>query len=177
MAVRYSERRRGLGTRDFIATLPDWPLVRRFRLAWYRRNLRACGIGLDVATGVYFEFPSRITVGDNVFLNRGVIVTARAPITIGDDVLVGPYTIINSGDHLYNDTTVAINTQGHRSDTINIGNDVWIGAHACILRGVTVGDGAVVGAGAVVISNVEPFVVVGGVPAKVIGKRDGDHIQ
>ena len=55
---------------------------------------------------------------------------------------------------------------------IRIGNDVWIGAHAVILSGVTIGDGAVVAAGAVVHQDVMPYAIVGGVPARVLGERE-----
>lgn len=58
---------------------------------------------------------------------------------------------------------------------ITIGNDVWIGARAILLDGVSVGDGAIIGAGAVVTQNVEPYSIVGGVPAKEIRKRFPDH--
>jgi acetyltransferase-like isoleucine patch superfamily enzyme len=58
-------------------------------LLW--RRLRSCGSELDVSQGAIFEFPERIELGDRVFVNRGALITARADIHIGDDVLVGPY--------------------------------------------------------------------------------------
>ena len=62
------------------------------------------------------------------------------------------------------------------TDECTIGNDVWIGANACILRGVTVGDGAVIAAGAVVTKDVPPYTIVGGIPAKPLKKRFDDEI-
>ena len=64
-----------------------------------------------------------------------------------------------------------MNLQPNEAKPIRIGNDVWIGAHAVVLAGVTIGEGAVVGAGAVLKDNVPPYTIVGGVPAKVIGMR------
>jgi len=61
-------------------------------------------------------------------------------------------------------------------DTVDIGNDVWIGANVLILPGVKVGDGVVIGAGAVVTKNIDPFSIVAGVPARVIKKRFGDDV-
>lgn len=64
-----------------------------------------------------------------------------------------------------------MNAQPNISSPIQIGDDVWIGVQAVILAGVTIGDGAIVAAGAVVHENVKPYAIVGGVPAKVIGER------
>lgn len=101
-------------------------------------------------------------------INRGAIITARAPVEIGDDALIGPYAIINSGNHVFVDLNTPTNLQGHTESPISIGNNVWLGAHACVLQGVTIGDGSVVGAGAVVTRDIPAHSLAVGVPAKVI---------
>lgn len=155
----------GDAMQELLASLPSWELVRVSRRIFLQRRLRSCGSDLDVSHGAIFEFPERIDLGDRVFVNRGTVITARTDIQIGDDVLIGPYVVINSGDHNYLDPTRPIGSQGHAADPITIGNDVWLGAHCAILRGVKVGDGAVVAAGAVVIDDVPPRTLVAGVPA------------
>ena len=155
----------GIATQELLASLPSWQLVRRSRRVFLQRRLRSCGSDLDVSQGVIFEFPERIDLGDRVFVNRGTLITARTDIHIGDDVLIGPYVVINSGDHNYSDLVQPIGSQGHNVGPIIIGNDVWLGAHCVILRDVKVGDGAVVAAGAVVIDDVPPRTLVAGVPA------------
>jgi acetyltransferase-like isoleucine patch superfamily enzyme len=155
----------GIAMQELVASLPSWRLVHWSRKEFLQRRLRSCGSDLDVSQGVIFEFPERIDLGDRLFVNRGTLITAHADICIGDDVLIGPYVVINSGNHNYSDLIQPINSQGHRADPITIGNDVWLGAHCVILRGVKVGDGAVVAAGAVVIEDVPPRTVVAGIPA------------
>jgi isopentenyl diphosphate isomerase/L-lactate dehydrogenase-like FMN-dependent dehydrogenase/acetyltransferase-like isoleucine patch superfamily enzyme len=155
----------GDAMQELLASLPSWQLVRLSRRIFLQRRLRSCGSDLDVSQGVIFEFPERIDLGDRVFVNRGTVITARTDIQIGDDVLIGPYVVVNSGDHNYFDPTQPIGSQGHAAGPITIGNDVWLGAHCSILRGVKVGDGAVVAAGAVVIDDVPPRTLVAGVPA------------
>ena len=150
---------------ELFAFLPSWGPVRRSRRVFLRRRLRSCGADLDVSQGVIFEYPERIDLGNRVFVNRGTLITARTDIYIGDDVLIGPYVVINSGDHNYSDLTRPIGSQGHTTGPITIGNDVWLGAHCVILRDVKVGDGAVVAAGAVVIDDVPPRTLVAGIPA------------
>jgi acetyltransferase-like isoleucine patch superfamily enzyme len=91
--------------------------------------------------------------------------------SIGTNVLIGPgehpLDRISTSVSLYNDNPYEILT---KKDCI-IGNDVWIGSHSMILRGVTIGDGAVVGAGTIVTKNIPPFAVVVGVPAKILRYR------
>jgi len=67
---------------------------------------------------------------------------------------------------------VLIKAQGmYSKGGVTIGNDVWIGTHAVILDGVTIGNGSVIAAGAVITKNVEPYSIMAGVPAKLIGHR------
>lgn len=140
------------------------------RTVYLKRRLVSCGQNVVVAQGAILRYPENLSVGSNVFINRGTSITARAPISIGDDVLIGPYVIIDSGDHDYQDATKSINTQGYLKTPIKIESDIWIGANAVILRGVTLGHGCVVAAGAVVNKSVTPFTVVGGVLARKIGR-------
>lgn len=97
-----------------------------------------------------------------------------AGITIGKRVRVGGGTDMITTNRVFDDPDLPIIEQGHRCAPIVIGDDVWLGAHSVVLAGVTIGDGAVVGAGAVVNRDVEPGTVVAGVPARVIRRR-GDR--
>ena len=68
------------------------------------------------------------------------------------------------------------NLNGDSKYTISIGNDVWIGSHALILEGVSIGDGAVIAAGSVVVKDVEPYTIVGGIPASIIKRRFSEEV-
>ena len=141
------------------------------RLLFYRFTLPQWGSRLYVLPNVTFNYPLNLSIGENVFINRGVYITARAPISIGDHALIGPYVVLNSGNHNYSDRSVPIRDQSHSIAPIQIDRDVWIGAHATILPGVTIGEGAIVGAGAVVTRSVAPYTIVGGVPARPLKGR------
>ena len=105
-----------------------------------------------------------IKIGKRVFINAGCQFQDQGGITIGDDVLVGPQTIIATLNH---DPDPA-KRGGMFAKPVKIGNKVWLGARVTICPGVTIGDGAIVGAGAVVTKDVPPRTVIAGVPAKVI---------
>jgi acetyltransferase-like isoleucine patch superfamily enzyme len=121
--------------------------------------------------GVIVKGGDGLTVGHHVYLSDYVWINAAGGVTIGNDVNVGVGVIIHSANHRYRDPSQLIRLQGHDFKPVTIGSDVWIGARAIILPGVTVGEGAVVAAGAVVTKDVEPYAVVAGVPAAIITRR------
>jgi acetyltransferase-like isoleucine patch superfamily enzyme len=110
-------------------------------------------------------YPENIHLKTNVFINRGAFITAPAPITIGTNALIGPYVVINSGSHVFEDPSRPIREQGHKEYPIVIEDDVWIGAHAYIGPNVHIGCGAVITANSVVLRNVAAYSVVAGIPA------------
>ncbi|WAI01196.1 acyltransferase [Methanogenium organophilum] len=109
-----------------------------------------------------------ITIGDNFYMNAGCHFLGE--ITIGNDVQIGPKTIIWARDHgLKRD--LLIREQPHYKKPVFIGDDVWIGANVTILKGVTIGTGAVVGAGSIVVKDIPDYGIAVGNPAKVVKYR------
>ncbi len=153
-----------------VSTFPDWGFYARKRAAFYMSTMD-CGDKFYAHTGVIFLYPQNISIGNNVSINRNSIITAKTKIRIGNNVSIGPNVIINSGNHNFDDVYIPINKQGHKLAPITIEDDVWIGAGAIILSGITVGKGSVIAAGAVVNKDVLPYSVVGGVPIKLLKMR------
>lgn len=114
----------------------------------------------------------KLEIGEHVWLNNGVIVSAGDSMKIGDFVLIGEYTSIRDSDHGHTQIDVPIIEQGLISKSITIGRNSWIGRGVALLKGVSIGEGAIVGANAVVTKDVPPFAIVAGVPAKIIKTRD-----
>ena len=115
----------------------------------------------------------RITIGHRVSINENVNVGASeaGEIVIGDDVLIGPNTVLRASNHAFASRATPINRQGHVAGRISVGEGAWIGANCSILSGVTIGAHAIVGAGAVVTKDVAAYDIVAGVPARRIGTR------
>jgi len=105
------------------------------------------------------------TIGRNVFINQGCHFMDMGGITIGDDVMIGPKVNLVSSGH---PTDPAQRRNGIVKKPITIGNNVWIGVAATILPGVTIGENAVVAAGAVVSRDVPANTIAAGVPARVL---------
>ena len=112
----------------------------------------------------YTDFGKNITIGKEVFINSGCRFQDQGGIEIGDGALIGHNVVLATINH---DLNPKENRKKHYA-SIKIGNHVWIGSNATILPGVTIGDWAVVAAGAVVTRDVPTMTVVGGVPAKVL---------
>ncbi|MGG7048324.1 MULTISPECIES: acyltransferase [unclassified Campylobacter] len=93
-------------------------------------------------------------------------------IIIGDNCCIGPNCVLRSADHNIKNLQIPINKQGHIGGKIILENDVWIASNCVILKDVTLKKGTVVAAGAVVNKNFDAYSVLGGVPAKVIKKRE-----
>jgi len=111
-----------------------------------------------------------LKIGDRVNINHNVMLGAsdNGEIIIGNDVLVGPNVVIRASNHVSSQKDIPINQQGHAAGRIVIEDDVWIGANSVILPNITIGKGAVIGAGSVVTKDVPFYSLAGGVPAKVI---------
>ena len=112
----------------------------------------------------YTDCGKNIKIGKRVFINAGCQFQDQGGIEIGDDVLIGPQTIIATLNHDQNPEKRG----GMIPKPVKIGNKVWLGARVTICPGVTIGEGAIVGAGAVVTKDVPLRTVVAGVPARVI---------
>ena len=147
---------------------PDWVL-----------NLGVAGAGADgvrIGRGcqLYAE-GGTLDMGEDAALSPGVTVDASGGlIRIGKQVAIGPGTVLRAANHCFDSLEKPIMLQGHLYGEIVIEDDVWIAANCTITPGTRIGHGAVVGAGAVVTRDVEPYAIVGGVPARVIGSRRKD---
>ena len=119
---------------------------------------------------------SNLSIGDNTSIPKGsTIYCTEAPLSIGNNVVFGPKPTIITGDHRIDVVGVFITDSKEKSPEndmpVNIEDDVWAGANITILKGVTIGRGTVIAAGAVVTKSCPPYSIVGGIPAKVLKFR------
>ena len=115
-----------------------------------------------------------IRIGENFSINVNSYIGAAdgGNINIGNNVLIAQNVVLRASNHNFSDNTIPINKQGHSIGKIIIEDDCWIGANVVVTPNVKIGKNSIVGAGAVVTSDIEPFSIVAGVPAKLIRKRN-----
>lgn len=136
-----------------------------------------CGADLYLSAGSKLLFgmqgglPGRLLMGDKVFINHFTIIDCHHYIDIGNRVLIGPHCYISDFDHgMAPNRPVAEQAEG-KAAPVRIGNGVWLGAGVIVLKGVTVGEDAVVGAGSVVTRDVPAKAIVKGCPARLLRMR------
>lgn len=127
-----------------------------------------CDIGHGALVATYGGW---IRLGRGCSVNPYCVLYGHGGLSIGDHVRIASHSVFIPANHRFDDTNRLIVEQGETREGIEIGNDVWIGAHVTVLDGCRIGNGAVIAAGAVVTGDVEPMSVVAGIPARVIGYR------
>jgi acetyltransferase-like isoleucine patch superfamily enzyme len=186
------------------------------RKVLYPWLLGSCGRNVIFGQHVVLRHPHKVHIGDNVVIddnclldakgdsNRGIRIGSRvfigrntilsckngdieiadganigfncelfsaSRVTVGQDVLMAAYSYIIGGDHDFSDPSAAVLAQTRKSAGVSIGDGAWLGAGAKVLDGVAIGEHAVIGAGAVVRDNVEPYAIAVGIPARVVSSR------
>lgn len=181
---------------SFFANFPGYLGV-KLRFFYFKIRLKEVGTNLHLEPGVLITGFQNISLGNNVQLSRNCSIHAHGgnviigdnvgintnasigaadggSIVIGNDVMIAQNVVIRASDHTFSAGNIPMNKQGHTGGYINIGADCWIAANAVITRNVSIGSHAIVGAGAVVTTDVKPYSIVGGVPAKLIKMRNQD---
>lgn len=142
-------------------------LAKKLRSFWAHR-IASCGRDVNIERNAYFT--PELTIGDNSGI--GIDCEIYGPVTVGKNVMMGPEVVIYTSGHNFDRTDIPMMRQGStEAAPVTVGDDVWIGRRVMIMPGVTVGDGCVIGAGAVVTKDIPPYTVAGGVPARVLKAR------
>lgn len=150
------------------------PISQRSRFAkrlrrHFAKRIAKIGKNVNIERNAYFT-PS-LTIGNNSGI--GIDSELYGPISIGENVMMGPEVIMYTSQHKYDRLDIPIMFQGSTPPkSIIIEDDVWIGRRVIIMPGVKVGKGSVIAAGAVVTKDIPEYSVVGGVPAKIIKRRE-----
>ena len=113
---------------------------------------------------------AKISIGERTTIGYHTFLFASNSIRIGDDCLIAPFVYIVDGNHQAK-KEYKINEQPNETAPIAIGNDVWIASNVTILKGINISDGAIIAANSVVNTDVEPYAIYGGTPARKIGER------
>lgn len=139
-----------------------------------RREFGSCGPDLDISFPWDIRGASHVHIGSDVFIGPGVLMIAEpeAEIRIGSKVMFGPQVKLIASDHRFSDPDLPIKDSGYGTlAQITISDDVWVGCGVTILKGVHIGRGSIVGAGAVVTKDIGENEIWAGNPARKVKNR------
>ena len=149
-----------------------WIINRKLRSL--KDSLQHCGQGVHLDADTRITFAKNIRIGDYVHIQPGCLLAGGGGIDIGEGTIIAHEVQILTQNHNYDSEDLQYLPYDTRqiSKKVEIGDYVWIGARATILPGVTIGNGAVIGAGSVVTRDIPEMAVAGGNPAEVLKYRD-----
>lgn len=136
------------------------------------RNVSILRNSIIECTGVLSELGEGLYIGDNVGIAQNCFIQVRGLVRIGNNVIFGPGVSIFSENHRFDNLNLSIKDQGVERKGVEIKDGVWIASNATILDGVTIGENSIVAAKSLVLNDVPPFAIVGGVPARVLKYRN-----
>ncbi|QDS97395.1 WcaF family extracellular polysaccharide biosynthesis acetyltransferase [Adhaeretor mobilis] len=125
------------------------------------------GTGVTIRSNVRVKYPWLLEVGDHCWIGQDVWIDNLVPVKIGSHVCISQRAYLCTGSHDHRKRTFDLLT-----GPISIGNGAWVGAVAILLQNVSIGPNALVASGSIVVSDVPAGAIVGGNPAKPIGKRE-----
>ena len=154
----------------------------KFLCVFYKRAMKYCGRGVYLRPS-YCEIKglNNLSIGNRTIVSKGAILYCTdAPLTIGKNVLLAPNFTAITGEHrvdvVGNYIIENVEKLPENDAPVVIEDDVWCGANVTILKGVTIGRGSVIAAGAVVTRSIPPYSIAGGVPAKVLKQRFSEDV-
>lgn len=177
----------------FFSSIPT-EIGIRIRQIVYKPLFKKCGKNLRIDSGVTILGFENISLGDNISFMKNSYIYAHdggaliirnnftinsnsqlgasfGKIIIGNDCAIGPNCVLRAANHKFDNPNIPFRRQGHMYGEIIIEDDVWIASNCVITPNTIIGKSSVIAAGSVVTKNVEPYSVMGGVPAKLIKKR------
>jgi maltose O-acetyltransferase len=142
------------------------------RVLYYQKIFKIMDVGGEkslISNNVYIANAKRIKFGTGCRLNENIYIESAV---IGNDVLIAPGAVILSRMHEFKDLDIPISLQGYKAEKpVIVSDGVWLGRNSIVMPGISIGAGAIVGAGSVVTKDVPANAIVGGVPAKLIRYR------
>ena len=168
---------------SFLSENYDWQYVQRrvskyegkfgvgLRQEIYPRFFKHFDKDVVIRENCHFLYPEKISLGGGVGINYGCWINGAGGVDVLDEVLIGPYTVIHSANHIIPPKPEPIKESGWEMAKVTLVKNCWIAAHCTVLPGVRIGEGAVIGAGAVVTKDIPRFTIAVGVPASEVRKR------
>lgn len=148
---------------------PDWRPVMWFRGLLIRPCFKKCGRNFQICSGVTINSINNMVVGNNVYIAYGCWLHAIGGISLDDEVMLGPYTVVTSGNHTLENGSYRFGKPSR--EIVSIGFGSWTGAGTKVMPGIRIGKSSCCAAGCVVTKDVPDNSIVGGIPARLLQSK------
>lgn len=135
-----------------LNVLPESEFYNKIRGSFVSKLVSECGGNLQISKGVHILSPKNIKLGANVFIGYNTWINGYGGLTVGNDVMFGPFCAISTANHT--DSGAGFRWGPHASDSVEIGSGVWLAAHVIVLPGAKIDDKCLLAAGAVVKGSI-----------------------
>lgn len=153
---------------NLTSWIPDNPITCRLR-GYIVRIFVKGGKGLEIGARVKFLYSKGINLGNYVYIAGGCWVSGRGNLTIEDEVVIGPYSIIVTSNHTFINGSTRFAPATY--SPVVIGKGTWIASHVVVTAGTSIGKGNLIAANSVVTKDTPDNVIIGGIPGKVLGEN------
>ena len=154
----------------YVSYLPVIDVI-KFRSWCYKFILKKFKNNFRITDGVTIILPEKLEIGEGVSIHENSLLACHGGIKIGDYCALGSNLIISTSEHIHSDINTLIKKQGIKTESVEIGKNVWIGARVTVLSGVKIGENSIIGASSLVNKDVPPNTVYAGTPAKFLKNR------
>jgi acetyltransferase-like isoleucine patch superfamily enzyme len=145
-----------------------------YRLRCLRKKCNL-GVNVELQMDLRVSSPQNLQIGDYAYIGGAAFIQALGNVSIGRGTIIGPGLRIYSANHNFRNATSIPYDEDFDKKPVVIGENVWIGGDVIIVPGTTIGEGVIIGAGSIVTGNILPMSIIGGNPAKTLGKRDSEE--
>lgn len=148
----------------------------RHRVAALMKQFKDVGPGFQIGDNFLWRGAEAARIGDNCFINRGAFINSDGGLTMGDNVVFGPCSVIWTVDHQIHGNKLPYDEE-RIFRPVTIERNIWAGFGVTVTPGTTIGEGAVIGAGTVVSGQVPPMAIIAGQKWRQIAERDHQHYE
>ncbi|MFH6944314.1 acyltransferase [Flavobacterium sp. FlaQc-50] len=152
-----------------------YEFYQNIRLKRLLRGLKHIGANNKISSSTLIYYPDRVSLGSYIYIGPNAEINGLGGIEIGNGVIIGPNLVVHSANHCFKNSKYIPYDETFDFRKVTIEENVWIGGNVIITPGSTIGEGCIIGAGAVVSGSIPALSIVVGNPCKVIKSRDSEH--
>ncbi|MGF1590399.1 MAG: acyltransferase [Pleurocapsa sp.] len=178
MELKYFKQKINYKLAKLVVRVTSWAnsTVMNENHLWLKNQLKHCGKGVHFQGSIKIICPEKVVLDDNVIIGNNSYLDGRGGITIGQNTHISRNFVVHSSSHDYQGSCLPYD-ETYILKPITIGRNVWVGTNVVLIPGITIEDGAIIGAGTTVTKSIPELAIVGNQATRIIKFREREHYQ